>query len=85
MGIFTWIIFGLVAGALAKLIMPGDDPGGIIVTCLIGIAGAVVGGMIATAIGWGEVSGFNIYSMCVAIAGSLLLLGAYRLLRRKKT
>jgi uncharacterized membrane protein YeaQ/YmgE (transglycosylase-associated protein family) len=50
MGILPWIVFGLIAGALAKLIMPGQDPGGVIVTILIGIAGAVVGGFIGNAL-----------------------------------
>ena len=53
MGIIGWIVLGLLAGAIAKLIMPGDDPGGFIVTTLIGIAGALVGGFIASALGIG--------------------------------
>ena len=83
MGILTWIVFGLIAGALAKFIMPGDDPGGIFITILIGIAGAMVGGFIASAIGFGGVSGFNIGSMLTAIAGALLLLFAYRQFKKK--
>jgi uncharacterized membrane protein YeaQ/YmgE (transglycosylase-associated protein family) len=82
MGILSWIVFGLVAGALAKLIMPGKDPGGIIVTILIGIAGAVVGGFIGNALGFGSVSGFNFRSFVVAIAGSLILLGGYRMMKK---
>ena len=78
MGILTWIIFGLIAGAIAKWIMPGKDPGGFIVTILIGIAGALVGGFIGNALGLGDVSGFNIGSFLIAILGSLLLLFAYR-------
>jgi uncharacterized membrane protein YeaQ/YmgE (transglycosylase-associated protein family) len=80
MGILTWIIVGLVAGALAKLILPGDDPGGIIVTILIGIAGAIVGGLIASAIGLGGVDGFNIGSLLIAIGGAILLLLIYRMI-----
>ena len=80
MGILSWIVFGLIAGALAKFIMPGNDPGGCIVTILIGIAGAVVGGFIGTRLGFGEVTGFNVRSLGVAIVGSLVLLAAYRLL-----
>ena len=79
MGILTWIIVGLVAGALAKLILPGDDPGGIIVTILIGIAGAIVGGFIASAIGLGGVTGFNIGTLLIAIAGAIVLLLIYRM------
>ena len=79
MGILTWIIVGLVAGAVAKLVLPGDDPGGIIVTTLIGIAGAIVGGLIASALDIGGVSGFNIGSLLIAIGGAILLLLIYRM------
>ena len=78
MGIISWIVFGLIAGALAKWIMPGKDPGGLVVTTLIGIAGAVVGGWISTFFGFGSVSGFNLGSFGVAVMGSLVLLFAYR-------
>ncbi len=79
MGIIGFIILGLIAGAIAKLIMPGKDPGGIIVTILIGIAGAVVGGLIASALGVGELgSFFDIGTWIIAILGALLLLAAYR-------
>lgn len=78
MGILAWIVFGLIAGALAKLIMPGKDPGGVIVTMLIGIAGAVVGGFIGTAIGFGSVTGFDFRSFIIAIVGALILLWLYR-------
>jgi uncharacterized membrane protein YeaQ/YmgE (transglycosylase-associated protein family) len=79
MGILTWIILGLVVGALAKWIMPGDDPGGIFITILIGIAGALLGGFLSTALGiGGGVSGFNLGSVVIAVLGSLLLLFGYR-------
>ncbi len=81
MGIFSWIIFGLIAGAIAKLIMPGKDPGGMIVTMLIGIAGAVVGGFIGTLLGFGKVSGFDFGSFVMAVGGSIILLFGYRRLR----
>ena len=84
MGVLSWILFGLVAGALAKWIMPGDDPGGIIVTILIGIAGATVGGYIGTRIGVGDVSGFDSGSLAIAVGGALLLLFGYRRLRGGK-
>lgn len=79
MGIIGWIILGLLAGAIAKAIMPGDDPGGIIVTMLIGIAGAIVGGFIASALNVGELDEFfDIGTWIIAILGALLLLGVYR-------
>lgn len=78
MGIISWIVFGLIAGALAKFIMPGKDPGGIVVTILIGIAGAVVGGVIGTQLGFGNVTGFNIPSLLIAIGGAIVLLFIYR-------
>jgi uncharacterized membrane protein YeaQ/YmgE (transglycosylase-associated protein family) len=78
MGILSWIVLGLIVGALAKWIMPGDDPGGIIVTVGLGIAGAFVGGAIASAIGLGTFSGFNLGSLAVATAGALLILFVYR-------
>jgi uncharacterized membrane protein YeaQ/YmgE (transglycosylase-associated protein family) len=81
MGILSWILLGLVVGALAKWIMPGDDPGGILVTILIGIAGALIGGFLASALGLGAVTGFNVPSLAIAIGGSLLLLLGYRRLK----
>ena len=82
MGILSWIIFGLIAGALAKLIMPGDDPGGVIITIIIGIVGAVIGGFIAVLLGYGDITGFDFRSFVIAIVGGLVLLGGYRLLKR---
>lgn len=78
MGILTWIIVGLVAGAIAKAIHPGKDPGGFIVTILIGIAGAVVGGWVSSMLGYGTVDGFDIGSLVIAILGAVLLLFIYR-------
>ena len=82
MGIITWIIFGLIAGAIAKLIMPGKDPGGFIVTIILGILGAVVGGWIGTALGFGNVSGFNLGSFAIAVLGAIVLLIVYRVVRK---
>ena len=82
MGILSWIIFGLIAGAVAKLIMPGDDPGGVIVTIIIGIAGAVIGGFVAVQLGYGDISGFDLRSFIIAVVGVLVLLTGYRLLKR---
>jgi uncharacterized membrane protein YeaQ/YmgE (transglycosylase-associated protein family) len=79
-GIIGWILLGLFAGAIAKLILPGDDPGGIIVTTLIGIAGALVGGFIASALGIGDLDEFfDIGTWLIAIGGALLLLVVYRM------
>ena len=80
MGIIGWILLGLCAGAIAKFILPGEDPGGIIVTTLIGIAGALVGGFIASALDIGDLDEFfDIGTWLIAIGGSLLLLIVYRL------
>lgn len=78
MGILSWAIFGLIAGAIAKKIMPGKDPGGVFVTMLIGIAGALIGGFIGSLLGLGSVTGFNIGSFLIAVGGALILLWAYR-------
>jgi uncharacterized membrane protein YeaQ/YmgE (transglycosylase-associated protein family) len=80
MGFLTWIVFGLIAGALAKFIMPGRDPGGIIVTILLGIGGAFVGGFIGTQLGWGDIGGFDLRSLGLAMLGAIVLLFLYRLL-----
>jgi uncharacterized membrane protein YeaQ/YmgE (transglycosylase-associated protein family) len=84
MGILAWIVFGLIAGALAKFLMPGNDPGGCVVTTIIGIVGAVLGGFLATALGYGGISGFDLRSFVVAIIGSLLLLIIWRMLRGRR-
>jgi len=81
-GILGWIVFGLVVGVIAKLLMPGKDPGGLIVTVLLGVAGAVVGGYIGRALGWygpDEPAGF-----IVATLGAILLLVVYRMVAGKK-
>jgi uncharacterized membrane protein YeaQ/YmgE (transglycosylase-associated protein family) len=77
MGILGWIVFGLVVGALAKLVMPGRDPGGIIVTMLIGIAGALLGGFLGQAMGLygpNDPVGF-----VMSLLGAILLLAIYRM------
>jgi uncharacterized membrane protein YeaQ/YmgE (transglycosylase-associated protein family) len=80
MGLIAWIVFGLIAGAVARLIFPGRQPGGLLITIVLGIAGAVAGGLIASAAGAGGVTGFNLWSLLVAIGGALLLLVVYELL-----
>jgi len=79
MGILSWTLFGLIAGVVAMLIMPGKDPGGIIVTILVGAVGAVVAGFIGTAFGFGGITGLDVGSLLMAIGGALLLLIGYRL------
>jgi uncharacterized membrane protein YeaQ/YmgE (transglycosylase-associated protein family) len=82
-GVLGWIVFGLVIGVLAKLVMPGRDPGGIIVTMLLGIAGAVLGGFVGRAIGLytpGEPAGF-----VMATLGAILLLLLYRMTIRARS
>ena len=82
MGIIWTIIIGFIAGAIAKLLMPGKDPGGFIITTLLGIAGAVVASFIGRAVGWygeGEAGGF-----IAAVLGAVLLLWIYRLVKKKQ-
>lgn len=82
MGILAWIVMGLIVGVIAKLVMPGKDPGGFIVTILLGIAGAFVGGFIGSALGLGDVSGFNLGSILLATGGAILLLILYRVIKK---
>lgn len=81
MGILSWIVIGLIVGALAKWLMPGPDPGGFVITTLLGIAGALVGGAIASALGLGSFTGFNPGSVVIAVAGAMLLLFLHRRIR----
>ena len=85
MGILAWIVLGLIAGAIAKAIMPGRDPGGFIVTALIGIVGAFIGGFIGNMITGSGPNGLTLWSILLAIVGSLLLLWIYRLTTRTRT
>ncbi|HEX6973946.1 MAG TPA: GlsB/YeaQ/YmgE family stress response membrane protein [Vicinamibacterales bacterium] len=82
MGILAWILFGLVIGVIAKLLMPGRDPGGFIITILLGIAGALVGGFIGRAMGFygeGESAGW-----LMSILGAIILLALYRMVARRR-
>jgi uncharacterized membrane protein YeaQ/YmgE (transglycosylase-associated protein family) len=81
MGILSWIVLGLIAGIIAKMLLPGKDPGGCIVTTVIGIVGAVVGGMISTFLGFGGVQSFDLRSMAIAILGAVIFLALIRALR----
>lgn len=78
MGWLVWIGLGLVAGILAKWIMPGRDPGGVIITIVIGIVGALLGGFISAQLGLGDLTGFDIRSVIIAVLGAVLLLFIYR-------
>jgi uncharacterized membrane protein YeaQ/YmgE (transglycosylase-associated protein family) len=88
MGILGWIVLGLVVGALAKLVMPGDDPGGVILTGVLGIVGALLGGFVGHALfGTGLGGFFDLRTWVLALIGSLIVLGVYRLVagRRART
>lgn len=82
MGILAWILFGLVIGIIAKVLMPGRDPGGFIVTILLGIAGALLGGFVGRAMGFygeGQTAGW-----IMSILGAVLLLAVYRMMARRR-
>lgn len=81
-GIVGWIVIGLIAGGIAKLLMPGKDPGGCLITILLGIAGALLAGFIGKAVGWyeeGEAAGF-----VAAIVGAFIILFLYRIILRRR-
>ncbi len=83
-GILAWILVGLVAGVLAKIAMPGPDPGGVLLTIVIGIVGAVIGGFVMeNFLGGPGVSGVNLASILVATLGSVVLLVVYRAITRR--
>jgi uncharacterized membrane protein YeaQ/YmgE (transglycosylase-associated protein family) len=83
-GILSWILVGLIAGVLAKIAMPGPDPGGIILTIVIGVVGALIGGFVVNnLLGGPDVTGFNLTSILVATLGSVILLAVYRLVTRR--
>ena len=85
MNFLSWIVFGLIAGAIAKYIMPGKDPGGCLGTIIIGVAGAAIGGFVGTRVlDIGTVTGFNFRSFGIAILGSIILLLAYRLFLERR-
>ena len=83
MGLLSWLVLGLIVGIIAKFLMPGKDPGGFVITIILGIAGAFVGGFIGSRIGIGTVSGFDLRSLSIAVGGAVLLLIIYRALRKK--
>ncbi|MDQ4001399.1 MAG: GlsB/YeaQ/YmgE family stress response membrane protein [Actinomycetota bacterium] len=85
MGLISWIVVGLIAGLLARWIMPGSEPGGFIVTCILGMAGAAVGGFAVSILGGTGATGFNVWSILVATLGAVLLLFLYNLITRRAT
>lgn len=82
MGILSWLVLGLIAGALAKWLMPGKDGGGWLITIALGIAGAFVGGFISSVLGFGSAQGFSIAGIVTATGGAFVLLFVYRLLKK---
>jgi len=83
MNIIAWILVGLIGGTLAKVLMPGRDPGGIILTALLGIGGAILGGFLSVALGLGNgVDDFDVGTIFLAVVGAMLILGGYRLVTR---
>jgi len=82
MHIIGFIIFGLIVGAIAKLIMPGKDPGGFIITAILGMVGSVIGGWIGASLGWGNT---GLKSWILAIIGAIILLALYRLFAGRRT
>ena len=82
MGIIAWIAFGLIAGFLARLAMPGRAPGGLIATIVLGILGALVGGFIGTQLGFGDISGFDLRSLILAVLGGVVVLYLFSLATR---
>ncbi|MCI2419172.1 GlsB/YeaQ/YmgE family stress response membrane protein [Saccharopolyspora sp. K220] len=85
MGIIGWIVLGLIVGAIAKLIMPGKDPGGILVTLLLGVVGAFVGGLIGNWIfGIGIERFWSLSTWLLAIVGSVIVLGIYRVIAARR-
>ncbi|MDE0421156.1 MAG: GlsB/YeaQ/YmgE family stress response membrane protein [Gammaproteobacteria bacterium] len=83
MGILSWLLLGLVAGALARLIMPAKGPRGILLTAVIGVAGAFIGGFIGTGLGIGSVQGFDLTSLFLATVGAAVLLLIYHALKSR--
>lgn len=84
MGLLSWILFGLLAGAIARFLLPGPEPGGCLPTIAFGIVGAAVGGWLGTQLGLGTVQGFDIRSLGLAVIGSIVVLLIYQALSRRR-
>jgi uncharacterized membrane protein YeaQ/YmgE (transglycosylase-associated protein family) len=87
MGIIGWILLGIVGGVIAKALLPGNDPGGLIITIIIGIVGALLGGFLARALGFGDPIDefFDVSTWLAAIIGSMILLVIYRAVTGRRT
>ncbi len=83
MGLISWIVVGLIAGLLAKWIMPGEGPGGLLITLILGMVGASLGGFVVGLLGGTGATGFNVWSIIVATFGAIILLFLYGLLTRR--
>ena len=83
MGLISWIVIELIAGLLARWIMPGSEPGGLIVTTILGMAGASIGGFLVGLLGGSGATGFNVWSIVVATFGAVVLLFLYGLISRQ--
>jgi len=84
MGLISWVVMGFLAGLIGRAVLPGKDSHGCIVTVLIGIVGALLGGFLATTLGYGGISGFDWRSLVIAVVGSVVFLAILRLFRKKK-
>ena len=84
MGILSWVVFGFIAGLIARWLTPGKGPQGCLITSVLGITGAAIGGWIGTQLGLGTVHGFDIRSFFLAVLGAMLVLLGYSLLQRPK-
>jgi len=83
LGVLGWIVFGLIVGIIAKLLMPGRDPGGFVITILLGIAGAVTGGYSGRGLGWYEPN--QPAGFFMSLIGAIVLLALYRMIARRRT
>lgn len=82
MGLLSWIILGLLAGFIAKKLLPEVAGGGMFITLLLGVIGATVGGYLGSLIGFGDVTGLNLMSLLLAVFGAMVVLFVYKLMRR---
>lgn len=84
MNIIAWIVVGLIGGVIARLLMPGRDPGGLIITIVLGVAGAILGGFLSIALGVGNgVDDFDVGTIVLSVVGAMILLAGYRLVAQR--
>jgi uncharacterized membrane protein YeaQ/YmgE (transglycosylase-associated protein family) len=83
LGVLSWLILGLIVGIIAKMLIPGKDPSGFIMTIILGITGAFIGGFISSNLGLGSVTGFDIRSLGIAVVGSIVLVLIYRRIKSR--